>query len=231
MYSKALDANLLEADMSRDANAAVPAAGRRTVGEPRRRRDPARRRQAIIDAAAELVTEVGVASLTHRLVAARAEVPLGSTTQYFATLDALRAAALARLADDVQAYVDQVAASMDEAISMLARGIHEYLSDDRLVRADAMLSASAVLDQQLRPLTDGWFGGLANVLSLRLGAAAAERVVIFIGGATWHAALNDAPPSLETIAHSLRALRELADTDGTATKTRTTAPRGRRKDS
>ncbi|MDH2416092.1 TetR family transcriptional regulator [Nocardioides sp. CER19] len=180
----------------------------------RRRRDPTRRRREIVDAAAEIVAEVGAASLTHRQVAARAGVPLGSTTQYFATLDALRAAALERLADEVQLYVDEVvgvmnaAAQLDDGIEALGRGLHEYLSDAQWVRADAMLSAASVVDPQVRPLTDAWFSGLAAALTPHLGAAATERVAIFIGGAAWHTALNDGPPPVETVITSLRALLE-----------------------
>jgi DNA-binding transcriptional regulator YbjK len=223
--------------MSADVEAARAAPRRPASGESTRRRDPVRRQREIIDAAAELVAEVGAAALTHRLVAARAGVPLGSTTQYFATLDDLRAAALTRLADDVRLYVDQVAEAMDEsrdvdeAMAMLAKGLHEYLSDERLVRADAMLSASAVLDPQVRPLTDTWYAGLSTVLAARLGAVAAERVVIFIGGATWHAALNALPPSLDTIAGSLGALLEPTSSHTTTrSKNTRTGPRGRGRD-
>lgn len=55
------------------------------------------RRAAIIDAAAEAVLASGVAALSHRVVAAAAGVPLGSTTYYFASLDELRAAAVEKL--------------------------------------------------------------------------------------------------------------------------------------
>ena len=40
-------------------------------GTATRRRDPERRRQEILEAAAELVVESGVPALTHRAVAAR----------------------------------------------------------------------------------------------------------------------------------------------------------------
>lgn len=53
----------------------------------RRRRDPEARRREIVTAAAELIVEVGAEAVTHRMVAARADVPLGATTQYFDTLD------------------------------------------------------------------------------------------------------------------------------------------------
>ena len=73
-----------------------------TEAAPRRRRDPEERRRTIVEAAATLITEAGSEGLTHRLVAKRAGVPLGSTTQYFATLDDLREAALARLQEEAR---------------------------------------------------------------------------------------------------------------------------------
>jgi DNA-binding transcriptional regulator YbjK len=175
----------------------------------RRRRDPERRRQEIVTAAAELVTEVGTAALSHRKVAARADVPLGSTTQYFATLDDLRAAALEHLSRDIETYVEQVALAMADAmdpVGVLADGLHDYLSDPQLVRADTMLTASATLDPKLRPLTDRWFEGLAKVLTPGVGASAADNVVMLISGATWQAALTGQAPPVETLERGLRSL-------------------------
>jgi DNA-binding transcriptional regulator YbjK len=178
----------------------------------RRRRDPERRRQEIVAAAAELVTELGTAALSHRKVAARAGVPLGSTTQYFATLDDLRAAALEHLSRDIESYVEQVALAMADAgdpVGVLAQGLHDYLSDSQLVRADAMLTASATLDPRLRPLTDRWFEGLAKVLTPEVGVSAADNVVMLISGATWQAALTGQAPSVETLDRGLRSLFHL----------------------
>jgi DNA-binding transcriptional regulator YbjK len=183
--------------------------------EVRRRRDPVRRRQEIIDAAAELVTEVGVASLTHRLVAARAGVALGSTTHYFATLDELRAAALARLGEDVQAYVAQVATTLTavddpgDLAAALAQGLHDYLSDPKLVGADTALTVAAALDPQLRPLTDRWYASLSSVLTSYMDEAAAQRVIVYIGGATWDAALHGAPTDLASLTTAFRLLFSL----------------------
>ncbi|HEY8525960.1 MAG TPA: TetR family transcriptional regulator [Acidimicrobiales bacterium] len=50
----------------------------------------------IVQAAAELLTDGGPPAVTHRAVAARAGVPLGSTTYYFADRDELLAAAIER---------------------------------------------------------------------------------------------------------------------------------------
>lgn len=53
-----------------------------------------RRRQALVEAAAELLVEGGFDVIRHRAVAERAELPLASTTYYFDSLDELVAAAV-----------------------------------------------------------------------------------------------------------------------------------------
>src|SRR5690606_15820780 len=75
-------------------------AGGRRCGDPQpggralTPRDPHRRRR-ILDATRALIPRHGIAGITHRLVAAEAGVPVGSTTYYFADLADLTAAALA----------------------------------------------------------------------------------------------------------------------------------------
>ena len=61
----------------------------RSGKKPKKRapRDPAGRRQAIIDAAANLIAREGSSKITNRRVAEEAGVPLGSTTQYFKSID------------------------------------------------------------------------------------------------------------------------------------------------
>jgi DNA-binding transcriptional regulator YbjK len=53
-----------------------------------------RRRQALAEAAAELLVEGGFDAVRHRAVAERASLPLSSTTYYFDSLDELIAAAV-----------------------------------------------------------------------------------------------------------------------------------------
>ncbi|QXC59577.1 TetR family transcriptional regulator [Aquihabitans sp. G128] len=55
-----------------------------------------RRRAALLDAAAELAAEVGAGAVTHRAVAARAGVPLSTTSYFFGSIDELVTEALRR---------------------------------------------------------------------------------------------------------------------------------------
>jgi len=53
-----------------------------------RRYDP-ERRSRIIDVCLEVIAEVGIAGVSHRRVAAAADVPLGSMTYHFSGMDEL----------------------------------------------------------------------------------------------------------------------------------------------
>ncbi|MYR60896.1 TetR family transcriptional regulator, partial [Streptomyces sp. SID625] len=98
-----------------------------------RRHDPGRR-QRIIDAAIRVVGAKGIAGLSHRTVAAEADVPLGSTTYHFATLDDLLVAAL-RQADEsfAQAVAARGALSgpHPDVARELAAAMGEWLAGDR----------------------------------------------------------------------------------------------------
>lgn len=71
-----------------------------------------RRRQALVEAAADLIVEGGIESVRHRAVATRAGLPLASTTYYFASLDDLVASAVGlnseRELDAMRAWVGEV---------------------------------------------------------------------------------------------------------------------------
>jgi DNA-binding transcriptional regulator YbjK len=58
-----------------------------------------RRRQALLDAAVDLMGEGGFAAVTHRAVAQRAGLPLAATSYYFSGRDELLAQAFALLVD------------------------------------------------------------------------------------------------------------------------------------
>ncbi len=68
------------------------------------------RREAIVGAAAALVTTEGPDAVSHRRVATAAGVPLAATTYYFRSLDDLLVAAVERAADD---ELDAVAGLVD----------------------------------------------------------------------------------------------------------------------
>ena len=70
----------------------------------------AQRRSALVQAAADVLLEQGLGALSHRAVAARARLPLASTTYYFASVDDLRDEALQQVA---AAWVARAGALVD----------------------------------------------------------------------------------------------------------------------
>ncbi|WP_233515440.1 TetR/AcrR family transcriptional regulator [Marinitenerispora sediminis] len=178
------------------------------------RRDPHGRRQRIIEAAAELIVESGPADLTHRRVAARAEVPLGATTYYFASLDELTTGALEYLADQVEAglneLADQIAAGGGDPAAVAAI-FAAYLDDSVQVRTDAALYLAGIHRPALRPLARRWLDGLTQVLSAYTAPEAARSVAVFVDGATLYALLHDAPLDLDSLTRAVAALMTATD--------------------
>ncbi|SEG86666.1 transcriptional regulator, TetR family [Actinacidiphila yanglinensis] len=167
---------------------------------PRPRRKDPDRKERVLDAALDVLAEHGVAGTTHRRIAARADVPLGSVTYHFAGLGELRAAAFTR-------YV----ATRSAAFSALFTGVEtreqlvEVLTD--LVQQGPARHRSAVLgfelhlaalrDPALRALTERWTRESRAVLAAFTGPEHAARVDALLEGAILHALLSTTPEPRE----------------------------------
>ncbi|AFT99664.1 TetR/AcrR family transcriptional regulator [Nocardia brasiliensis] len=94
--------------------------------QPKRRRSASHRRDLLAAAGEQVIAERGVDGLTHRAVAEAAQVPLGSTTYYFADREDLLAAVLHRAVDGYTDYLDRWAAEhADDTLEQVVR----YLID------------------------------------------------------------------------------------------------------
>lgn len=174
-----------------------------------RKRDPEGRRRAIVAAATELIVENGASALTHRAVAARAGVPLGSTTQYFSSIDQLREQALQELADEIDeslARMEPVLSRIHESPELALSEAIDFLSDRRAVLADIALMTTGVTDPRLRELALRWTGRLVDMLSEHVGRERAIAIAVFLDGATMHAGLHDAPLSVGQLGRILSTL-------------------------
>ncbi|WP_412078368.1 TetR/AcrR family transcriptional regulator [Streptomyces xanthophaeus] len=151
----------------------------------RRRYDP-ERRQRIIDAAIRVVGAKGIAGLSHRSVAAEADVPLGSTTYHFKTLDDLLVAALHQAN---QAFAQAVAASPALAdpeadlAEALARLLGECLAGDRSrVELEYELYLAALRRPALRPVAAQWCESVVAALAPRTDPVTARALVAVMDG-------------------------------------------------
>ncbi|SDN92910.1 transcriptional regulator, TetR family [Streptomyces sp. cf386] len=161
-----------------------------------RRYDP-ERRQRIIDAAIRVVGEKGIAGLSHRAVAAEADVPLGSTTYHFKTLDDLLVAAL-RQANEGFAKVVVSRGGLEDPETDLATELAglmgEWLAGDRTgVELECELYLAALRRPALRPVADEWARDLADRLSRRTDAVTARALVALLDGICLQVLLTEAP--------------------------------------
>lgn len=176
-------------------------------------RDPHRRRR-ILDATRALIPRHGIAGITHRLVAAEAGVPVGSTTYYFADLADLTEAALAETAvatrDALAAWAEQLAGSADlpATLSALTAGCLDH--PEQMLTVNELYLA-ATRHPELRPLAQVWFDGLVDILTPHIGPTAARATAIYLDGVLLHALSSDFPVDMTALTAPLAALAALGD--------------------
>jgi len=153
-----------------------------------------RRRNAILDAAVDLIGSGGPDAITHRAVAARARMPLGSLTYHFPTRQGLVRAAFRHHMRAGRAWVWNVAAGKSD---VSARGIVAFVVElarreadvPKMVRTDYELilyaAGDAALAREFAAEQQGFELGLAPLLE-RLGATrpidAARTVIDLLRG-------------------------------------------------
>lgn len=158
-----------------------------------RRFDPERRAR-IIDAALELIAAEGVAGTSHRKVAARADVPLGSMTYHFANMEELVREAFSQFTRTIIARFERrlaAARGWQEAIDAVADIVHE---DVFATREDLVLThelyALAAREPVYRDLTGEWMRRSQEALKRHFDSATAREIDALIEGLTIHRSLG-----------------------------------------
>ncbi len=175
---------------------------------PRARRTDPHRRERIVAAALEVLAEEGVAGTTHRRVAARADVPLGSTTYHFSSLADLRAAAYTALRERVSAaYGAALAgattpAALVEAVTDLVMGDAGATAADWSVTYELYLEA--LKDPALREVTQGWMQASHAVLERVVDPATARGLDALVEGLVMHRMLSTDPMGRDVVREAVR---------------------------
>ncbi|MFJ1591355.1 TetR/AcrR family transcriptional regulator [Kitasatospora albolonga] len=173
-----------------------------------RRYDPERRTR-IIDAALRVIAADGIAGLSHRTVAAEADVPLGSTTYHFGSLDELLTAALRRSNENFAralrdsevcaggAPSDAGGVSCDAGGAPEAKGassgagladeltrvLEEWFAGERgAIELEYELYLAALRRPVLRPVAAEWTEAAVELLSTRTDPATARALVALLDG-------------------------------------------------
>ncbi|MFB7516228.1 TetR/AcrR family transcriptional regulator [Streptomyces sp. NPDC056144] len=202
---------------------------------PRTRRYDPERRDRILEAALRVAREGGIAGITHRTVAAEADVPLGSTTYHFGSLDELLVAALRKanesfgrvLADGLGATGPGATGPGEGLAATLARLLGEWLGGERArVELEYELYLAALRRPALRPVAAEWADTVTAVLAPRTDPVTARAVVALMDGVCLQVLLTDGVYdeefARETLARVLKEETEPAGGTSSEAPTRST---------
>jgi DNA-binding transcriptional regulator YbjK len=174
-----------------------------SVPEPRRSRigrarpnDPGRRGR-IIDAALDVVADVGVAGASHRRIAAAAGVPLGSMTYYFDGMGDLLHAAFTRFATTVSDQAERRMASARDTTEA-RRAIAAHITEDIFgTQRDLVLThelyALAAREPAFRDITNAWMARSRRALERHFDRRTARMLDALVEGLSIHRALDTEP--------------------------------------
>jgi len=167
-----------------------------------RRNDPARR-QHIIDATLVVVADHGTAATTHRRIAAAAQVPLGSVTYYFATLqDLLTAAFLQLAAESSAAFRARLEAANDRAeactavIDIIA---NQIWAEPRTLLLSYELYAFAARHPSVSAVMQDWMDSSRGALGRFFDPLTARALDALIEGIGIHNSIDRAPLERDAI--------------------------------
>lgn len=131
-----------------------------------------RRREALLDAVVAVLEREGPGAVTHRAIAAEADVPVSAATYYFATIDDLLVEALRRAVDGLPPLL---AGAPPYDAAALARGIYTY---GITMRATAVAHYELLLLATRRPAlrvdAERWYASLEAALDAGFPAVSNE---------------------------------------------------------
>ncbi|MEV7425879.1 MULTISPECIES: TetR/AcrR family transcriptional regulator [unclassified Streptomyces] len=171
--------------------------------------DPGRK-ERILEAALDVIADSGVHRTTHRKIAARAEVPLGSLTYYFDGMDDLLAQAFARLADTMSLLYRQTVqaagsrAEAEEAVVELICGPAYATTRDMTLIFE--MYAYANHNEAVSVTTRTWLERSRDSLALHFTPGVSRALDALVEGWPMHRAFDEAPLDRRLVAGTVHAI-------------------------
>ncbi len=173
------------------------------------------RRNALLDAVISVLERRGPASVTHRAVAAEANVPLAAATYYFATLDDLLISALRRT---TEGQVELFRQLRDGTIGDFARALHRWANVDRASAiAQYELLFLAMRREGLREAADSWYRALEDALAAARDLAHTRVTALAIDGLVLRMLWRGDPATIDDVEVALREILTLGVNNRPAT--------------
>lgn len=182
--------------------------GAHDVGPVRRaRRHDPDRRQRLIATALDVIAEHGIAGATHRTIARAADVPLGSTSYHFSSIDELLAAAFAVHTEQVADALDErMRAAPDARAALDALAAHlssDLLGDHRTLVLAVELYVVAARRPALRAVTQTWMERSRRALEVHFDPETARELDALVEGLVLHQFLATDPMTPEQVRRAL----------------------------
>ncbi|MFE5509627.1 TetR/AcrR family transcriptional regulator [Streptomyces sp. NPDC056529] len=177
--------------------------------------DP-QRRERILTAVLDHIADEGVAGVSHRKVAARAGVPLGSMTYHFQGIDELLREAFTRFAGHVADLFEQHLNAADsaeqarEAVTDLIHELSEGPQRDLILTHE--LYTLAARRPEYRELTRKWMIRSRQLLERHFDADTARQLDALVEGLALHRALDTAPHDRQLTSEAVRRITTTART-------------------
>ncbi|MFB6895698.1 TetR/AcrR family transcriptional regulator [Streptomyces hydrogenans] len=171
--------------------------------------DP-QRRERILAATLDHIATEGVAGVSHRKIATRAGVPLGSMTYHFTGIDDLLREAFTRFADHIVTVFAQHLSGVEspEQVRKALVDLIHTISDGPqrdLVLAQELYTLAA-RRPEYRALTQTWMAHSRHILEQHFDAATARQLDALIEGLTLHRALDPAPHDRTLTTEAIRRI-------------------------
>jgi DNA-binding transcriptional regulator YbjK len=178
-------------------------------GKTTRRHDP-HRRERIIEAAVDVISESGLSGLTHRSAARRADVPLGSTTYHFTSLDELLDAAVRMVAARNVARLRDWAAALPADVD-LSQALADFIVLLTTEHRQSMVLAyelygGALRRPALRAASTTWDTMLTEVFESQLDTTTARALTALFDGLLYQALVSPRKPRRADVEPVLRRL-------------------------
>ena len=171
--------------------------------------DPTRR-DRILEGALDVIAEHGVHRTTHRRIAARAEVPLGSLTYYFANLDDILERAFERMAESMSVSYRAALAEASDRDSA-ERAVVDLICGPSYVDGRTMslifeMYAFANHNRTVAGTTRSWILRSRSSLTIHFPTRTARALDVLIEGWPMHRSFEDQPLDRELVATTVRAI-------------------------
>ena len=186
------------------------AAKKNTIPAKRPRRSDPGRRDRLVDVALDVIAQDGLVRTTCRSVAAAADVPLGSITYHFTSVDELIAEAFEKFVGQCKARfeetMDAIRKPAPELPAALASIVGSYVNSRHDTILAYELYVGAIRSPRLKEVMNHWMRHSRGLLERHMDAPKARIVDAMIEGSILHNYIENEPMSAADLEAAFRKI-------------------------